>query len=259
MAKQTVWAFLLIVATAISASSQQTSSQDTSPSTAADASAPTTPQNALPGVTQDASRQGTTSQQTPPPQQPTTPQQPTAPQQPTTSPSAQPSPTPDYVFPDNAERFRRYVKSTVGPFALLRTAASAGFQQASDSPEEWEQGAKGYGKRFASGFGRNAIRQTITYGLDEALDLDTGFERSKRSGFFPRLKDALIQNVTSRTRSGGRVLSAPRLIGVYSAGVISREAWYPERYSYKDGLRSGTTTLLTGFGINVLREFLFNW
>ena len=36
-------------------------------------------------------------------------------------------------------------------------------------------------------------------------------------------------------------------------------AWYPERYSYKDGLRSGTKNLLTGFGINLVREFVINW
>jgi hypothetical protein len=213
MAKQIVAVFLLMVATAFSAYSQEPSQS--------------TPQN----ISQQA----------------------------TTSPSPQPTPTPDYVFPTNGERFRRYVKSTVGPFPLARIAASAGIQQASDSPEEWGQGAKGYGKRFASAFGRNAIQQTITYGLDEAFDLDTGFQRSKRSGFGPRFKHALLDNVTSRTRSGNRVLSAPRLIGVYSAGVISHETWYPERYNYKDGLRSGTTTLLTGFGINLVREFLFNW
>lgn len=118
---------------------------------------------------------------------------------------------------------------------------------------------EGYGKRFASGLGRNAIQQTITYGLDSALNLDTGFQRSKREGFFPRLKDALLENVTSRTRSGKRVISAPRFVGVYSGAVIASETWYPERYSYKDGLRSGTATILTGFGINLIREFVINW
>jgi hypothetical protein len=164
--------------------------------------------------------------------------------------------TPDYVFPTPRERFNRYVKSTVGPERLLRSAASAGISQWNDSPEEWGQGAKGYGKRFASSMGQNAIRQTVTYGLDSALKLDTGFKRSKREGFFPRLKDALAQNVTSRNRSGGRVISIPRFAGVYTGAIVAHETWYPDRYSYKDGLRSGTTTLLTGFGINVLREFV---
>lgn len=167
--------------------------------------------------------------------------------------------TPDYVFPTHRERFKRYVTSTVGPFSLARIAASAGINQWRDSPEEWGQGAKGYGKRFVSGLGQNAIQQTVTYGLDEAFGLDTGFQRSKREGFLPRLKDALIQNVTSRTKRGNRVISAPRFAGVYTGAIVSRETWYPERYSYKDGLRSGTSTLLTGFGINLVREFVVNW
>ena len=165
----------------------------------------------------------------------------------------------DYVFPTRRERFNRYVSSTVGPFRLMQTTLSAGIGQWSDSPEEWGQGMKGYGRRFASSLGRNAIQQTVTYGLDQALELDTGFRKSKREGFFPRFKDALVQNVTSRTKSGKRVISVPRLAGVYTGGVIATETWYPERYTYKDGLKKGTSTLLTGFGTNLLREFVFNW
>jgi len=162
----------------------------------------------------------------------------------------------DYVFPTSHERFKRYVNSTIGPFRLARTAAAAGIEQWRDSPEEWGQGAQGYGKRFASGLAQNAIHQTVEYGLDSAMGLDTGFQRSKKEGFGPRFKDALIQNVTSRTKSGDRVISVPRFAGVYTGAIVARETWYPDRYTYKDGLRSGTTTLFMGFGINLLREFV---
>ena len=165
----------------------------------------------------------------------------------------------DYVFPTPKERFKRYVSSTIGPTRLGWSAATAGINQWTNHPEEWEQGMKGYGRRFASSLGQNAIQQTVTYGLDSAMGLDTGFQRSKREGFFPRLKDALLQNVTSRTKSGKRVVSVPRLAGVYTGSIVARETWYPERYSYKDGLRAGTKNLLTGFGINLVREFVINW
>lgn len=177
----------------------------------------------------------------------------------TTQPSTNQVTNSDYVFPTPRERFKRYVKSTVGPTRLAYSAVSAGINQWTNSPEEWGQGAKGYGRRYASSMGENAIRQTVIYGLDSAMGLDTGFQRSKREGFFPRLKDALLQNVTSRTRSGNRVISVPRFAGVYTGALVSRETWYPERYSYKDGLRSGTKSLLTGFGINLVREFVINW
>ncbi|HEY2973652.1 MAG TPA: hypothetical protein VGJ48_14155 [Pyrinomonadaceae bacterium] len=164
-----------------------------------------------------------------------------------------------YTFPTKRERFNRYVKSTAGPVSLARTGISAGIDQWRDNPEEWEQGASGYGKRFASGFGRNAIQQTVIYGLDTAMGLDTGFKRSERKGFFPRMTDALAENVTSRTRTGKRVISVPRLSGVYVSRIISAETWYPSRYDYKDGLRSGTRSLVTGFGINLVREFIIRW
>lgn len=186
-------------------------------------------------------------------------------QQPAPSPSPDPVTTntqttkPDYVFPTHGERFKRYVKSSIGPWPLVRIAAGAGIAQWNDSPKEWGQGSKGYGRRFASGFGRNLVQQTVTYGLDEAIGLDTGFEPSKREGFFPRVKDALIQNVTSRTKSGKRVISAPRFAGVYTGAIVATETWYPERYSYKDGLRQGTQTMLTGFGINLIREFVIKF
>jgi hypothetical protein len=172
--------------------------------------------------------------------------------------SALPAPTP-YVFPDKHERFRRYVKSTIGPFSLARDAVSAGLNQWDNSPPDWGQGARGFGKRYASSFGGNLIHQTVEYGLNETLHLDGHFERSQRDGFFPRLKDALVQNVSARTRSGDRVFSIPKVAGYYAGGIIPKVTWYPDRYSYKDGLRSGTKSLLTGFGINVFREFVWNF
>jgi hypothetical protein len=51
----------------------------------------------------------------------------------------------------------------------------------------------------------------------------------------------------------------PRLAGVYTGAIVARETWYPDRYSYKDGLRSGTKSFITGFGINLVREFVINW
>ncbi|HWN08246.1 MAG TPA: hypothetical protein VNO50_03080 [Pyrinomonadaceae bacterium] len=164
-----------------------------------------------------------------------------------------------FVFPTKRERFNRYVKSTVGPSSLVGSAITAGIDQWRDHPDEWEQGAKGYGKRYASDFARNGIQQTVVYGLDSALGLDTKFRRSTRKGIFPRMVDALAENVTSRNKSGGRVISVPRISGIYTAQIIKYEAWFPERYSYKDGLRGGTRSLAAGFAINLLREFVIRF
>lgn len=163
-----------------------------------------------------------------------------------------------YVFPTKHERFKRYVGDTFGPWSLVGAALAAGIDEWEDNPPEWRQGGSGYAKRYASSFGQNAIQQTVSYGLAEAFRLDTGFQKSNRHGFGARLSDALIQNVTSRTRSGKRILSAPRLAGFYVGGAVPVVTWYPSRFGLKDGLREGTYSLATGFAVNVLREFILH-
>jgi hypothetical protein len=163
-----------------------------------------------------------------------------------------------YVFPTKKERFKRYVWDTIGPWTLLAVAAAAGIDHWAKNPPEWGQGASGYGKRYASDLGQNAIQQTTSYGLSEAFRLDSSFTNSSRSGFGPRLEDALLENVTSRTRKGKRIISVPRLAGFYVGGIVATEAWYPSRFNYKDGLREGTYALLFGFATNVFEEFILH-
>jgi len=161
-----------------------------------------------------------------------------------------------YQRPDAGKRFRRYVNSTVGPFAFVGTATGAGFATLSNSPEEWGRSWEGFGRRFASNFGRNAIKNTMIYGLDEALKLDSHFYRSEKRDVGSRVGNALLSTVTARKPNGKRTIGVPRLVGTYSAGVIAAEAWYPAGYDWKDGMRSGTISLGINAGLNLFREFV---
>ena len=49
-------------------------------------------------------------------------------------------------------KFHLAYKSLTNPVFFARTAAWAGVQQAADTPGQWPQGAKGYGKRLGAGF-----------------------------------------------------------------------------------------------------------
>ena len=49
-------------------------------------------------------------------------------------------------------KFHLAYKSFTNPVFFARTAAWAGVQQAVDTPGQWPQGAKGYGKRLGAGF-----------------------------------------------------------------------------------------------------------
>ena len=79
-------------------------------------------------------------------------------------------------------------------------AASSGFSTIRNEPEEWERSSKGFGKRFASSFGKNVIRNTAIYGIDEALKIDSHFYRSKKRDFGSRVGNAICFDIYSTDR-----------------------------------------------------------
>ena len=162
-----------------------------------------------------------------------------------------------YTRPTAKKRFNRYVNSMVGPFSLARQVAGAGIATWRNSPEEWGGQWEGFGKRLASNFGKNVIKQTTIYGLDEALKLDSGYYRATGKSTGAKIKNALISPVTARTPSGKRTIGVPRLVGTYTGNIIARETWYPDRYDWKDGVRSGTISLGIGAAFNLFKEFVW--
>lgn len=165
--------------------------------------------------------------------------------------------TNSYVRPDAKTRFKRYADNTIGIGALIGSAFGAGIGTAANEPEEWKGNWNGFGRRFASNMGRGAIRETAVYGLDEVLKLDSHFYRSEKRNVGSRVKNALISTVTARKTNGERTIGVSRLVGTYSASVIAAEAWYPKRFDYKDGLKSGTISLGVNAAFNLFREFIW--
>ena len=171
---------------------------------------------------------------------------------------AQEAPAPDPpvpVRPAAAERFRNYAFDAAGPAILVETIAWAAAAQVAKTPEEWGSGAKGFGKRYASLIGQGVIQESVTFGLSEAFAVDSRFHKSAKHGFFPRAGEAVLQAMTSRRADGRRVLSAPLLTG-YAAGGLGMMTWYPDGYTYKDGLRYGGLALTSRAGVNLIREFI---
>lgn len=159
--------------------------------------------------------------------------------------------------PDAATRRKRFFNSVVGPVALGRNVATAGISTWRNSPEEWGTKWEGFGRRIASNLGKNAIKQTTKFGLDEALRVDSHFYRSQKKSAGARIRNALISPVTARNANGKRVLGVPNLVGTYGSNIIAYEAWYPDRYDWKDGVRSGTISLGFSAAFNLFKEFVW--
>ena len=143
-----------------------------------------------------------------------------------------------------------------GPESLAKAVGSAGLSTWRNSPEEWGPGWDGFGKRFASNVGKGIIKNSVMYGMDEALKLDSRYYRSEKKDVGSKIKNAVISPFTARKSNGKRVIGFPRLVGTYSSNIIASETWYPNR-DYKDGLRSGTISLGFNVAFNLFKEFVW--
>jgi hypothetical protein len=155
-----------------------------------------------------------------------------------------------------SERNHLYFRSMVNPLSFVRVASSAGIDQAKDKPEEWEQGASGYGKRFANIFSQYSIQRTASYGLASGLHEDNRYFNSGKTGLWPRTGYALASGILARHDDGTRHFSISQA-GSVAAGAFLARTWLPpSQSSFKDGAESFAITTGTNIGFGVVKEFL---
>jgi hypothetical protein len=132
----------------------------------------------------------------------------------------------------------------------------SGVNQLNNTPREWGQGAAGFGRRFASAFGKHIVHKAIQYPVSKLLHEEFGYHRSEKQGFGPRLKDALLATViTRKTTSEKRTVAVGEISGAMGSGLISR-LWQPASVrTIGHGFSSGGITLAVDAGLNVVREF----
>lgn len=154
------------------------------------------------------------------------------------------------------ERNNDYVKTLVNPLSFAKAGFSAGLDQWNDKPPEWEQGASGYGKRFANILSQYTIQRSVTFGLASALHDDNRYFNSGKKGVWSRTGYALSSGILARAEDGSRHVSISQLGGVAAGAFISR-TWQPaSHHSAGDGAISFGITMASNMGTGVLKEFL---
>jgi hypothetical protein len=151
---------------------------------------------------------------------------------------------------------RQMEKRAAGKRAFIGAALGAATQQAENSPREWGRGWAGFGKRFASSFGKNAVKCGIEVTVGTIRHEELGYHRSGKEGFRPRLQYALLSTViTRKTTTGEKTFASGSVSGAVGAGFISR-LWQPLRlHTVGSGLGSAGVSLGIDAGIHVTQEF----
>jgi hypothetical protein len=144
----------------------------------------------------------------------------------------------------------------VNPLGYIKAGFSAGIDQWKDKPSEWEQGASGYGKRYANILGQYSIQRTVTFGLSSALHEDNRYFNSGKKGLWSRVEYALSSGVLARHDDGSRNVSISQIGGVAAGAFLSRVWQPPSQHSAGDGAVSFGISMASNMGFSVVKEFL---
>jgi hypothetical protein len=168
-----------------------------------------------------------------------------------------PAPVAAYTPPTEGEKLQLFALQGFGPLAMLQATVGGGIQQATKSPPEWGSHWRGYGLRVASNFGVDLVTAATHYGLAEISHEDIAYYTCQCKGLLPRLRHAVLSTFTGRRGADGHTVFSFAAVAAPYAGAMTALAWYPHRYSVKDGFRMGNYNLADQAGGNLLLEFIY--
>ncbi len=138
---------------------------------------------------------------------------------------------------------------------LIYAGIGASLDQWRGRPEEWGQGWRSLGERYASHLGQYAVQRSIMFPVQALDHEDARYFRSKKTSLHGRLGDAFVHTVWRHDDSGGMMPAYSEFLGDYGAAAVSR-MWWPQRFHKGSSIFvAGSDTILIDAGINVLHEF----
>jgi len=160
--------------------------------------------------------------------------------------------------PLNAEqRFKLYLRQTYTTRSIfIKTTLFAIRDQAHNTYPDWGDGIEGFGKRFASRQSQFIIRNSVMGLGNGLLGWEPRYDRSSRTGFWPRTRHAFVRNFVTydRTEKSLRPQLFP-YVGAFTASVAAT-TWLPGRQRWDvKGYQAAITQVPFGMVMNWVAEF----
>ena len=175
------------------------------------------------------------------------------------SPFPETAPPHQVLLHPHREQRDKYLWGTFGPPGILDSALSAGFEQWTDRPKEWEQTGRGYFKRLASEYSESAINESTKYLFARLRDEDPSFRPCDCSGFRRRALHAIVSPFIAYSFVDGKPqFSTARMIGVVTSHAISASVWKPTPTTVATESAHLGTDLLSKIAVDLLREFFLH-
>jgi hypothetical protein len=153
-------------------------------------------------------------------------------------------------------KFQARTIQSLGFRGVIGAAIGAAIGQGTNTPGEWGQGAEGFGKRFASGFGGSVARQSITFALEAATHEDPRYFPATETTKKARIWNVVKQTFLCKKDSGDSSLAYSRIIGAFGTGQLVN-SWQPKSTSgVSDGIERGFISLGLDAASNLSQEFI---
>jgi hypothetical protein len=153
-------------------------------------------------------------------------------------------------------KFKLFVANSASLGSLAGAAFSAGIGQAENSPEGYQQGAEGYGKRFGASMARNASSEFFgTFLLASMLRQDPRFFPEAEPTFGSSVKYAVQRVFVTRNDDGNDVANWSGLLGPAMAEGLANAYWPEEERTAGKTLQRYGLDLASRAGFNFLRNY----
>jgi hypothetical protein len=123
-----------------------------------------------------------------------------------------------------------YFHEAFRPSKLLTNAVGAATAQYRNDPEEWGQGARGFGKRYGSRLAVSASDDTIAFVVGMALHADPRYVVLRKGTNAERIKFSVKHAFISRYDDGTERFAYARISGAFGSAFLA-STWYPKRIS----------------------------
>ncbi len=154
------------------------------------------------------------------------------------------------------EKFKLGAEDAFDPYAFPLAAILAGEAQARNDDASWGQGWKGYGKRYAAGFGDATIGSFMTTGVfPSILREDPRYFRVGKGGFRHRSGQAVKRLFVTRTDSNHSQFNFSEFGGNAAAAGISLTYHSREERNLSTFTNNWGTQIAIDFVANQLKEF----
>jgi hypothetical protein len=128
----------------------------------------------------------------------------------------------------SAEKFRTVARGAFDYGQFIWFGILSGISQAENSERGFQQGAEGYGKRYAAYFGDGTIENFMVGAVfPSLLRQDPRFYQSSHGRFLHRLGYAASRILITRSDSGSSQFNYSEILGSAAASAISTYSYHP--------------------------------